>query len=791
MALSVTTNVPSLFAQNALDNTTSSLDTSLQRLSTGLKINSGADGPAAYVISQQQQAQIAGLQTAIQNTSSATDLVQTADGALGTISNLLVQIRGLALDSANAGVQDSSALAANQSQIQNAIQTIDNIATNTQFGSKQILNGSAGFGATSTDTASFTGLGATSATTPGVYTVNTDGSTDTLAQLTAAGKVGPAAQGDTYLTAGSTAATAASVAVDATVNTSLSTTQNLTANETLTITGSNGETVHVALANASTIATVEQDINNYTNTTGVTASTGTVGHGHGLVLTAANGQNFTVQSNVDGTTAGSTGIGTTGFTSSTATNGGQGSDLDSVLGVAGNIFLTAAGTQQHLAADETLTISGQNGTAAIKLTGGSTLGTVISTINGFTAQTGVIAKQNTTTGALELQAQNYGQNFTVQSNVAADSGTTGFGTTLINSSSTATAGHLTVTKGVSLGEQNAQKGALSVIVGTSSNNTAFVSNTTNLAAATTLTITGPTGQTAAINLAAGLTNTQVAQAINNYTSLTGVIADTGATNGGLRLYTQQFGQNFQVSETNNNATYANGSLGIGSTNVNTGSGNNSVSNPFNTNFVVTTGQNAVVKLTDSNGAAVTYTASGATVSANSGSENGLSFTLTPSSANPFISTDVTNSPITVTNGTLVFQIGANGGQTASLAIGNVSASNIGIVSGNQFANLQAINVTTTAGAQAAIAVVDQAINDISTLSGTLGAFQTNTLQSTASNLQATLTNTQAAESTIADTNYSSEIANFTQLQVQEQAGVSVLGLANQLPQNVLTLLQKL
>src|SRR5579883_1445501 len=113
MSLSVTTNIPSLFAQNALGNTTASLDTSLQRLSTGLKINSGADGPAALVISQQQQAQIVGLQAAINNTSKAVDLVQTADGALGTISNLLTQIRGLALDSANSGVQDAPALAAN------------------------------------------------------------------------------------------------------------------------------------------------------------------------------------------------------------------------------------------------------------------------------------------------------------------------------------------------------------------------------------------------------------------------------------------------------------------------------------------------------------------------------------------------------------------------------------------------------------------------------------------------------------------------------------------------------
>jgi flagellin len=646
MSLSITTNIPSLFAQNALSNTTSALDTSLQRLSTGLKINSGADGPAALVISQQQQAQIAGLQTAIDNTSKATDLVQTADGALGTISNLLVQIRGLALDSANAGVQDAPALQANQSQINNALQTIDNIAANTQFGTKQILNGSAGFGASSTDQASFTGLGATSVTTPGVYTVTTSG-------------------------AGDTSAAKGTVAINPASNGNLSTTTNLSANETLTIVGPNG-TATVALTASETLANVEIAINAATNQTGVVAST-----------SASNG--------------------------------------------------------------------------------------------------------------LELQAQNYGQNFTVQSTVAAGTaGSSGVGTTLINTASTATAGIYTITAGSSLGEQNAQKGALTVNVGTSGAGTAFVSNVTNLANNEILTLTGPTGQTATIALAQGSTNTQVAADINNYTSLTGVVADTGATNGGLRLYTQQFGQNFSVSESlTGGGSLGNGSLGIGSTTVNTGAGNNTVANPANANFVVTVGQNAVVKITNTNNVSQIVTGSGATITASTGNAAGLTFTLNPSTANPFVTTAVAGSPITVANGTLTFQIGANAGQTASVSIPSVAASNLGIVSGNQFANLQQINVTTTAGAQSSIAVVDAAINDISTLSGALGAFQTNTLQATASNLQATLTNTQSAESTIVDTNYSSEIANFTQLQVQEQAGVSVLGLANQIPQNVLTLLQKL
>ena len=127
------------------------LSTTLQRLSTGLKINSGADGPAALVISQEQQSQITGLQAAIQNTSEATSLVQTTEGALGTINDLLNQLRSLALNSANSGVNDPNAQAANQAEVANALSTIDRISTNTQFGTKKVLDGSAGLSGVSTN----------------------------------------------------------------------------------------------------------------------------------------------------------------------------------------------------------------------------------------------------------------------------------------------------------------------------------------------------------------------------------------------------------------------------------------------------------------------------------------------------------------------------------------------------------------------------------------------------------------------------------------------------------------
>ncbi len=171
MSLKLANNVGALTAQHNLNRSSSALGKSLERLSSGLKINRGADGPAALVISEKQRSQIAGLRQAINNSEKAVSVVQTAEGALNEINTLLVKIRGLALDSANSGVNDEDALAANQAEISNALDTIDRIANNTQFGAKKLLDGSAGTTGVSNDT-DVTFLNASAATQTGTYGVN-------------------------------------------------------------------------------------------------------------------------------------------------------------------------------------------------------------------------------------------------------------------------------------------------------------------------------------------------------------------------------------------------------------------------------------------------------------------------------------------------------------------------------------------------------------------------------------------------------------------------------------------
>lgn len=171
MSLKLANNVSALTAQNNLNRSSSAMNRSLERLSSGLKVNRGADGPAALVISEKQRAQIAGLQTAIDNTEKGVSVVQTAEGALTEINSLLVKVRGLALDSANSGVNDDDALAANQAEIDNALDTINRIANNTQFGTKKLLDGSAGLSGVTTN-ASVTYLTASEDTAAGSYAVN-------------------------------------------------------------------------------------------------------------------------------------------------------------------------------------------------------------------------------------------------------------------------------------------------------------------------------------------------------------------------------------------------------------------------------------------------------------------------------------------------------------------------------------------------------------------------------------------------------------------------------------------
>jgi flagellin len=258
--------------------------------------------------------------------------------------------------------------------------------------------------------------------------------------------------------------------------------------------------------------------------------------------------------------------------------------------------------------------------------------------------------------------------------------------------------------------------------------------------------------------------------INNLSSTTGITANFTYANssGAIVLSQENYGANFNINESESSALVA-GTAGT-----------------------LVAGSNATVTVIASglvNGAvtSVVSTFVGGQAAGSSGLQvtdaSGNSILLTEAGNNTTAETTVG----TVSAGAVQFQIGANAGQTVSLSLGNINTSNLGntVVAGS---NLSSIDVTTAQGAQNAIKIVDQAISQVSQLDASMGAFQTNTLQSTIQYLGVGVENLSASESQIADTNVAQEVVNLTKNQIIQQAATSVLAQANTMPQQVLSLL---
>ncbi|MCW5939578.1 MAG: hypothetical protein KF884_01375 [Fimbriimonadaceae bacterium] len=144
MSLKINTNVAALTAMRHLSRTEGMMENVVTRLSTGLRINSAGDDPAGLIISESLRSQIKGIEQATRNTQDAVNLSKTAEGAMAEVSSLLMNIRALAVHSANTATIDAAQLEANQSQIRSTIQSINRIAEQTSWGTKKLLNGAAG-----------------------------------------------------------------------------------------------------------------------------------------------------------------------------------------------------------------------------------------------------------------------------------------------------------------------------------------------------------------------------------------------------------------------------------------------------------------------------------------------------------------------------------------------------------------------------------------------------------------------------------------------------------------------
>jgi len=159
--------------RNVVNNSSAQTKT-MEKLSSGLKINRAADSPAQLQISENLRAQASGLRQSIDNSEMAISLMQTAEGALEEVSRALIQARQLAVHAGNEGANDQNMLQADQSELNNILEQVNRIATSTQYGHNYLLDGSrAGNGVTTGDYLEFVD-GSTEAHTSGVggYNIN-------------------------------------------------------------------------------------------------------------------------------------------------------------------------------------------------------------------------------------------------------------------------------------------------------------------------------------------------------------------------------------------------------------------------------------------------------------------------------------------------------------------------------------------------------------------------------------------------------------------------------------------
>jgi flagellin len=387
MALTINTNVASLNSQRNLSKSQGSLNTSLQRLSSGLRINSAKDDAAGLAISDRMTSQVRGLNQAARNASDGISLAQTAEGALQESTNILQRMRELSVQSANDTntASDRASLQAEVSQLQ---AELDRIAQTTEFNGKRLLDGSfstatfqvganAGqtisFGIASAKAASIgsiadgTGTEVSSAAATDITLTLGSGSTQTISS-----SANFAVSGDTSRDGTSAYAKAAAIndaglpGLSATASTSGTVTMGAiggTALDTYTLTV-NGTSIYSGadVSAGLSINDVRDAINLSSDETGVIASV----NGGDITLEAADGRNITLTESGTGFVAGTDGLMVTGGDFADALRGTvklSATETIAIGGTQSDIGFTSAGVAKDTLGVDSIDIGTSSGAA--------------------------------------------------------------------------------------------------------------------------------------------------------------------------------------------------------------------------------------------------------------------------------------------------------------------------------------------------------------------------------------------------------------------------------------------
>ncbi|HHT0593148.1 TPA: flagellin [Legionella anisa] len=332
MAQIINTNVPSLIAQRNLSKSSNAMATAIQRLSSGLKINSAKDDAAGLAIATNMTSQIRGMDQAVKNANDGISLAQVAEGAMQESTNLLQRMRELALQSAN-GTYSQSNRQALQNEVNNLLSEMDHIAMSTQFNGQSILNGSytnasLQIGSNAGETLSFSINSIASSTIGSIAfqqgaTVSANAAADITLALGTNPAVSVSSSANYVGTANgqdSSSAYAKAAAINAAGVPGLTVTASTSGTETVGAIGGTAADTYNLTINGVAIFTNQDVATALTNTdlmdaiNAVSSQTGVVAalNGGDMTLTAADGRNIAITESGTGFTAGTDGLTVTG-----------------------------------------------------------------------------------------------------------------------------------------------------------------------------------------------------------------------------------------------------------------------------------------------------------------------------------------------------------------------------------------------------------------------------------------------------------------------------------------------
>lgn len=824
----INTNVKALAAQASMSNVNKSMETAMERLSTGIRINSAKDDAAGLAIALRMTADIRGTAVAIRNANDAISLSQTAEGGLGQINDILQRMRELAVQSSNATAAPDNRQAS-QLEITQLKQEIDTIAGRTNFNGIKLLDGSAA------KLNIQTGVNAGDMMTMQISAARTqDIGIGVRSSLTATGQTGSQGALAKQLNAGDLLINGVQVGASNALDDSLSATPNevvtmrfstaLASAKTLIIDAGAGSSVTFT-GSATTAASVGATRDAFVTSVNAAAASAYIAVADGtdgVRLTAKVTGNvtdmiFATPGVVDVLSA-SGSMDSTKPTFSIAQGGGDKSSsaiakvaainaISAQTGVTATVGKTiVAGTKQATPADltGTVTINGvETGSFSTTTDAGVSRANVIAAINLISAQTGVKAVD---TGDIAKGVQ-----------LVADDGrnvSVAFKTLTAVATGLASAGvqtgsyQLTSTSGGKIELSSSSNGTIAnagVAAGSYVSNVSTVTSTARAAGATTVppsisttgllqagtmringiaidasvTASDTASDVTATSSTKSASGIAIAAAINAKTGLTGVTAKAdptvivgtsftaaGSTDKTIRLNGRDIIVTAEQSKTR-------GGIVAEINKVSGATGVVATDNGRGLTLVAADGRNISL-------AVVTGTGGGA-----NGDSTGLSGALFHETAATAANAVTTYSNVTLTSDTSFNLEGGSDGNESFTALGFKT----GVVGGsNNGVKVSAIDVSTQTGAQLAITALDAAMKTVSMSQAQLGAYQ-NRLDSAIANLTESSTNMNASRSRVLDTDYAKESTNLAKAQIISQAATAMLAQANQSAQSVLALLK--